>query len=139
MAHANHAEAGAWIRQSRLDRWRGVRGKGSGTGGKDYNHSTYCDLIISGLVGLRPQGDDRLVVAPLAPAEWDYFCLDHIRYHNHNLTIAYDKTGLRYQKGKGLRLYCDGKEIAGKESPDRIEVALPALKQDSQAQDGPAA
>ena len=26
--------------------------------GKDYNHSTYCDLIITGLVGLRPRPDD---------------------------------------------------------------------------------
>ncbi len=93
--------------------------------GKDYNHSTYCDLIINGLVGLRPQSDDRLSVAPLVPAEWDYFCLDNIRYHDRGLAIIYDRTGQRYQKGKGLHLYCDGERIAGGESCSRIDAVLP--------------
>ncbi len=93
--------------------------------GKDYNHSTYGDLIITGLVGLRPQSDDRLSIDPLAPEEWEYFCLDHLRYHDRDLAIVYDKTGQRYQKGKGLHLYCDGERIAGGESCSRIEAVLP--------------
>lgn len=93
--------------------------------GKDYNHSTYCDLVINGLVGLRPQSDDRLIVDPLVPAEWDYFCLDHIRYHDRDLAIVYDKTGQRYQKGKGLHLFCDGERIAGGGSCSRIDADLP--------------
>ena len=32
-----------------------------------YFHSGFVDLVISGLVGLRPRGDDTLEVAPLAP------------------------------------------------------------------------
>ncbi len=80
--------------------------------GKDYNHSTYCDLIINGLVGLRPQSDDRLVVSPLIPEDWDYFCLDRVRYHGHDLTIRYDRTGQKYGRGRGLRLDCDGREVA---------------------------
>ena len=32
-----------------------------------YFHSGYTDLIITGLVGLRPRADDSLEVAPLAP------------------------------------------------------------------------
>jgi len=31
----------------------GTRDKGGVERGKDYNHSTFCDLIITGLVGLR--------------------------------------------------------------------------------------
>ncbi len=93
--------------------------------GKDYNHSTYCDLIINGLAGLRPRSDDRLSVAPLVPAEWAYFCLDRIRYHGRDIAIVYDKTGRRYGRGRGLQLFCDGERIAGGESCSRMDVDLP--------------
>ncbi len=77
--------------------------------GKDYNHSTFCDLVISGLIGLRPRSDDTVEVNPLVPPSWDYFCLDQIPYHGLNLTILFDKTGSHYGKGKGLRVFADGK------------------------------
>ena len=81
--------------------------------GKDYNHSTYCDLIINGLIGLRPREDETVEVNPLVPAgTWDYFCLDQVRYHGRWLTILYDKNGDRYHKGAGMRVFADGKEIA---------------------------
>ena len=89
--------------------------------GKDYNHSTYCDLIITGLVGLRPGADDTVEVNPLIPGgAWDYFCLDNVHYHDHLLTILYDKTGSRYGKGRGLRVLADGKEIAASEKLERL-------------------
>jgi hypothetical protein len=31
---------------------------------KDYNHSTLCDLVISGLIGLRPRADNIIEVNP---------------------------------------------------------------------------
>ena len=69
--------------------------------GKDYNHSGYCDLIISGLVGLRPRADDIIEVNPLLPADtWDWFCLDKVPYHGRTITIIWDKTGQKYGKGK---------------------------------------
>lgn len=76
--------------------------------GKDYNHSTYCDLIINGLVGLRPREDDVLEVNPLVPESWDYFCLDGVSCHGRILTILFDKTGQRYGRGAGLRILVDG-------------------------------
>lgn len=93
--------------------------------GKDYNHSTYCDLIINGLVGLRPQSGERIVVSPLIPEEWDYFCLDRVRYHGRDLMVLYDRTGEKYRRGRGLRLYCDGREVAGADALSRIAVELP--------------
>ena len=37
-----------------------------------YNHSSFCDLVITGLVGLRPRADDLLEMNPLIPAgTWD--------------------------------------------------------------------
>jgi len=81
--------------------------------GKDYNHSTFCDLIITGLIGLRPQAGETVEVNPLIPDnEWPYFCLDNLAYHGRRLTIFYDRTGQRYHRGKGLRVLVDGKEMA---------------------------
>ncbi len=93
--------------------------------GKDYNHSTYCDLIISGLVGLRSRADDTVEVHPLVPETWDYFCLDQVRYHGRWLTILWDKSGAHYHKGKGLRVFADGKEIAAAETLTRVTAPLP--------------
>ncbi len=43
-----------------------------------YFHSGYCDLVITGLVGLKPRGDDVIEVDPLAPDNWKYFALDDV-------------------------------------------------------------
>ena len=77
--------------------------------GKDYNHSTFNDLVISGLCGVIPQADGKIVLKPLAPAEWDWWCVDGIRYHGRDLTVLFDRDGTRYGKGKGLVVLVDGK------------------------------
>ena len=95
--------------------------------GKDYNHSTFCDLVINGLVGLRPRGDEQVEVNPLVPADtWDYFCLDRVPYHGRMLTILWDKTGRRYGRGAGLRVLADDREIAAAKTLQRVVGTLPA-------------
>ena len=119
---------GDWISRTRLKNWKNGTwdaGKGGEERGKDYNHSTFCDLVISGLIGLRPRADPTLEVNPLVPAAWDFFCLDRIPYHGRNLTILYDKTGNRYHKGAGLRVFADGKEIAAAARLARLTGTLP--------------
>jgi hypothetical protein len=111
---------GEWIARTLLQR----RGSVIPERGKDYNHSTFCDLVITGLAGLRPRGDDLFEVNPLAPGTWDYFALDHIRYHGHWLTILWDKSGTRYGRGKGLCLLEDGKPIGFSSKLERLTVAL---------------
>jgi len=97
--------------------------------GKDYNHSTYNDLIISGLVGLRPRDDNTVEVNPLLPeGTWDYFFLDKVEYHGHILTILYDRTGERYGMGRGLRVMADGMEIAGSPTLGRVSGSLPQAR-----------
>jgi hypothetical protein len=99
--------------------------KGPPDRGKDYNHSTFCDLVITGLVGLRPQADDTVLVNPLIPADkWDYFCLENVPYHGRLLTILWDKTGQRYGKGPGLRVLADNKEIARSETLQKLTGKL---------------
>ena len=119
---------GDWIARSRLKVWKNGTwdpGKGGVERGKDYNHSSYCDLIITGLVGLRPRADATVEVNPLLPeGTWEYFCLDGVPYHGRMLTILYDKTGKRYGKGSGLRILADGKEIGATEALGQMTVPL---------------
>jgi predicted GH43/DUF377 family glycosyl hydrolase len=120
---------GDWIARTRLKGWTGGQwdpGKGGRERGKDYNHSTYCDLVLSGLIGLRPRDDETVEVNPLVPpGAWDYFCVDQLRYHGRWLTILYDKTGDRYHRGPGLRVFADGKEIGRAASLGRVLAQLP--------------
>ena len=112
---------GVWIARKLLKE----RGSEIPERGKDYNHSTYCDLIITGLVGLRPRADNIVEVNPLIPdGLWNYFCLDNVHYHGHTLTIFYDKTGERYGKGKGLRILEDGQEIGSSRTLRRTLARL---------------
>ncbi len=106
-----HPFTGDWISRTRLKNWENgtwSEAKGGMERGKDYNHSTFCDLIINGLVGLRPQTGNEFTVYPLLPDEtWDYFCLENVMCHGQKVTIVYDKTGLKYNKGKGLMVFVD--------------------------------
>lgn len=122
---------GQWIARTRCEQHnaqlkeRGQEDKILRERGKDYNHSSYCDLIITGLAGLRPRADDVVEVNPLLPdGTWDYFCLDNVLYHGRTLTILWDKTGGKYGKGKGLRVLADGREIARSESLNRVTGQL---------------
>ena len=121
---------GDWISRTRLKAWKNGTwdaGKGGEERGKDYNHSTYCDLVISGLIGLRPRPDETVEVNPLVPQGWASFCLDQVPYHGHLLTILWDQTGQRFHKGKGLRVFADGREIAASAKLGRITGPLPDI------------
>ncbi len=110
-----------------LDEVTGYWLKGDQERSRYYNHSTFNDLIITGLCGLRPQADDRVEIQPLLPDDtWDWFCLDGVPYHGHRLTILWDRTGTRYRQGSGLTVLVDGKPAArrsdlGKLTIDKLE------------------
>ncbi len=91
-----------------------------------YNHSTYADLLITGVIGLVPRADNTLEIFPLLPPNtWDWFCLDGVKYHGHMLTVIWDKDGTRYGRGAGLRVLVGGKEIAHSTKLERITGKLP--------------
>ena len=86
--------------------------KGDNPRSSYYNHSGFCDLVISDLVGLKPRADNTLEVNPLIPEnQWNWFCLDNVLYHGHILTILWDKTGSKYHRGAGFFIYSDDKVI----------------------------
>lgn len=102
---------GDWISRTILKQWgNGTWSfkKGGKERGKDYNHSTFVDLVISGLIGIIPRSKDFIEINPLIPdGEFAYFCLDNVKYHNRIITIIWDVDGSRYSKGKGFKVYID--------------------------------
>jgi hypothetical protein len=93
--------------------------------GKDYNHSSFCDLIISDLVGIQPSMGNMLTIDPLVPSEyWDWFCLDHVSYHHKILTIVWDRDGSKYHKGKGFSIFVDGKLLHNSEKIQKTQIQI---------------
>ena len=76
-------------------------GKGGVERGKDYNHSSFCDIILSGLIGIT-SNFGKIKVEPKVLDIWDYFKVDELYIDGKCYTILYDKTGNHYNEGKGL-------------------------------------
>lgn len=101
---------------------------------RHYNHSTFNDLVITGLVGLVPRADDVIEVDPLLPEPaWEWFRLEGVPYHGRLVTIAWDRTGKRYGNGPGLSIRADGRELARSTKLERLTAKLPAPAERSDA------
>ncbi len=105
-----------------------------------YNHSTFNDLVLSGLLGIRPQLTDTVIVHPLVPDSWDYFAIENLPYHGRNLTVLWDKDGSHYHQGAGLKIYIDGQltsvrdrlqPVQAQVSPNHGAHRLPRLVNDA--------
>ena len=91
-----------------------------------YFHSGFCDLVITGLVGLKPSSGETLEIIPLAPADWPWFALDDVAYHHQRLTILWDRDGSRYGRGAGLRVLVNGVQVGWSERLEPLSVTVPA-------------
>jgi hypothetical protein len=101
--------------------------KGDNPRSSYYNHSGFCDLVISDLVGLKPREDNTLEIFPLIPQnQWKWFALDNVLYHGYTISVVWDKTGIKYHKGKGFIIYVDGKVILRSTQLKHVQVKLPA-------------
>jgi hypothetical protein len=114
LAEAHHPDKDLWVQNE----WPGL----------DYFHSSYINLVLTGIAGLRPSDDGYAIVKPLAPRTWDYFAADRIAYRNHELSIVWDRTGSRYGIGQGFTILVDGEVAAHSATLDDLRVPLPALK-----------
>ena len=114
IAEAAHPDTGSWAGHDNYNH------------SEHYFHSSYIDLVITGLVGLRPRDDDTIEVHPLAPPDWNYFALDDVAYRGHALSIVWDKNGTRYGLGRGLHVLADGVKLASSEKLERLTARLPA-------------
>ena len=91
-----------------------------------YFHSGFCDLVITGLVGLKPSSGETLEIIPLAPVDWPWFALDDVAYHHQRLTILWDRDGSRYGRGVGLRVLVNGVQVGWSERLEPLSVTVPA-------------
>ncbi|MFC6092606.1 discoidin domain-containing protein [Saccharothrix lopnurensis] len=98
VAEAHHPDEDRWL----------YDGRGHS---EDYNHSTFNDLVLSGLLGVRPRTGEQVRISPLVPADWGHFAVENAPYHGRNLTVAWDRDGDTYHRGAGLRVWVDGQLV----------------------------
>lgn len=120
IAEGAHPETGSWESYDSYNH------------SEHYFHSGYNDLIVTGLIGLRPRADESVEVSPLVPEGWHYFAMEDIPYHGHRLTVLWDQTGNRYGKGAGLQILADGKRIASTPKLGRLIASLPMKGESAQ-------
>ena len=87
-----HPEYDDWSSRSILEKEWAIYERG-----KDYNHSTFCDLVISGLLGVSVV-DGRLSVKPCIPDDWTYFTLDGVCVGGKEYKIAYQNGTLNIEE-----------------------------------------
>jgi hypothetical protein len=120
-------DKGNWIARDRLIELakNPANRAGPAARGQDYNHSSYNDLIITGLCGLVPGAGNQLVVHPLLPDRtWDWFCLDGVPYHGHSVTIVWDRDGKHFGRGVGLSVWVDGKPAGRSDHLSAVQIAV---------------
>jgi hypothetical protein len=117
------ADTGAWIARNILTAQHAL----PKNRGRYYNHSGFADLIITGLIGVRPESGNSVTLHPLVPADtWDYFALDGLPYHGHVLTVLFDRDGSRFHRGAGLQVLFDGRLVAHVSKLQELQIQLPS-------------
>ena len=79
---------GDWIARSELMRDGWQERRGGYERGRNYNHSTFCDLVLSGLLGIDAD-EDGLVCRPLVPDSWRAFRVEGVCHAGQRWTIEY--------------------------------------------------
>lgn len=105
---------GDWISRTRLKTWDNgtwSSERGGVERGKDYNHSGFCDLVISDLLGLKPQIDGSIKLKPMVPESWDWFCIDRVVSNGREIRVIWDKDGEKYKLGKGFMIFINDKLV----------------------------
>jgi len=115
IGEANHPETGSWSGHDYVGH------------SEHYFHSSYIDLVITGLMGLQTKETDSIEVNPLIPNDWEYACIENVLYHGNDITIIWDKTGKKYKKGKGLLVFANGKKIGSSTGLSKIVVPLKTI------------
>ncbi len=98
-----HPFSGIWLARDILKKGGWAPERGGYERGKDYNHSLFCDLILSGLLGIDVQ-HDSFIVSPLIPDSWDYFTVENLWLNSNRYRIVYDKDGSHYARKPGISI-----------------------------------
>ena len=92
-------DTGIWLAREIMRKWNNRPGKDC-TRGRHYNHSSFIDLVITGICGIRPAEGNRLCIHPLG-VSLDEFSVSDVRYHGHSINVDWNKK-------VGLRVTVDG-------------------------------
>ena len=92
-----------WSSRQILEDWGWKPELGGYERGKDYNHSLFCDLVLSGLFGIGVK-DGHFTAEPLIPDSWDYFRVENLWLKGKQYRIIYDKNGTHYGLNQGLSI-----------------------------------
>ncbi len=71
--------------------------------GRDYNHSTFIDLVLRGLCGIDTQ-KEALTVEPKICGIWKWFKIENLTYRKNTYNVYYDETGEVFGKGVGITI-----------------------------------
>lgn len=132
-----HPDDGYWITRRKLHGihpWPGTGGVGNPRDpmhnrGDHYFHSTFNDLILSGLVGVRPAAE-YLEIHPLTHIEW--FCATGLHLRGRDIAVVWDAVGKQFPHGAGLHVWRDGTLIGsatpitshdGRLQPPRVRIS----------------
>ena len=69
--------------------------------GKDYNHSTFIDLVLRGLCGIDTD-QKELTLTPRVRGIWPWFKIENLSFHQNTYTVYYDEDGSVFHKGTGV-------------------------------------
>lgn len=98
-----HPYTGRWLCRDNLKSQDWLPKKGGYERGKDYNHSLFCDLVLSGLLGIDVE-DGAFTCSPLISDSWDYFKVENLWLNHVRYSIIYDKDGSHYGITPGLSI-----------------------------------
>ena len=101
-----HPDTGIWLARSLLRRDENYKLKDRG---RHYNHSTFIDLVMTGLCGICPDEGDTLRIHPLGTSLGS-FSVSGVHYHGHVLDIDWAKSAGLKVTVDGTREYIDTAE-----------------------------
>ena len=71
--------------------------------GRDYNHSTFIDLVLRGLCGVSVD-ENSIKVEPKIRSIWKWFKIENLTIRKQTYNVFYDEDGSVFNKGKGVIL-----------------------------------
>lgn len=108
-------ENGIWLAREIMREWNNPKKRPDR--GRHYNHSSFIDLVVTGICGICPTLENTLTVHPLGTS-LQGFALTDVPYHGHVLDMEWDA-------GLGLKLTVDkGREYRSDATTATITVEL---------------
>lgn len=96
-----HPDKLEWTTRKILKGWNWRKDKGGYERGKDYNHSSFCDLVLRCLIGIDDTAE-TLTVKPTIKGIWKWFKIENLTFHKKTYNIYYDEDGTIFNRGKGV-------------------------------------